>query len=90
MMPLFSVISAIQILVLLGQISAHFTEPVGIRLMLDHLQDSMHKLFKSDFHPFYSANMVLSPELPSGPLLKASNSRFFFILKHNKGLPFIL
>ena len=89
-MPLFSMISAIQILVPLGRISAYFTGLAEIRLMLDLFQDFMHKLFKSNVHPFCSANMVLSPDLPSGPLLKAFNSGFLFILKQSKGLPFIL
>ena len=58
--------------------------------MLDFLQDLMHKLFKSDIHPFCPANRVLPTNLPFGPLLEVPNLGLLLVLKCNKGLLFIL
>lgn len=84
-MPLFSVISVVQILFPPDWISAHFTRPVEIKLILNLLLNFMHRLFESDVHSFFFANRVLSPSLPSGPLLKAPNLGFLLVLKHNRG-----
>lgn len=58
--------------------------------MLDFLQDFMHRLFKSDVHPFYSSNEVMPTNLPSGPLLKAPDSGLLLVLKSSMDLACIL
>ena len=89
-MPLIPIITAIQILVPPSWISTHFTGPTEIRLMLDLLQDFMYRFFKIDVYPFCSANGVLPPDLSSRLLLKAPCFGFLLVLKHSRGLPFIL
>lgn len=80
-MPLFSMISAVQILFPSNWIFSHFIKLAEIKLMLNLLQDFMHRLFESNVHSFPFANGVLSPSLPSGPLLKVPNLGFLLVLK---------